>query len=130
MPIRITGIDRVIKANGKATKKIKRLVDDALVKCAEVLLAESQKLVPVDTEALKKSGKVVKNDKKGLAASATVEYGGPEAPYAFIVHERLEIYHAPPTQARYLADAIHKVRGVMTNIIKRRLSILYSGKFG
>ena len=130
MPIRITGVDRVVKANGKASAEIKKRIDEALVTCAEVLLRKSQELVPVDTEALKKSGRVVANDKKGLAAAATVEYGGPTAPYAFIVHERLGVYHAPPAQARYLADAVPMVRGTMTSIIRRQVTVNPIGRFG
>lgn len=120
----------MVKANGKASAEIKKRIDEALVTCAEVLLRKSQELVPVDTEALKKSGRVVTNDKKGLAAAATVEYGGPTAPYAFIVHERLGVYHAPPTQARYLADAVPMVRGTMTSIIRRQVTVNPSGRFG
>jgi len=128
MSIQITGVDAVIKSNGKATAKINFTIAEALVKCAEVLLAKSQKLVPVATEALKKSGRVEMNDKAGTGAAATVAYGGPTAPYAYIVHERMDIPHAAPTQARYLADAIPMVRGTMTSIIRRQLSVGTMGR--
>lgn len=122
MPIRITGVDKVIAANGKATAQIKKTIAEALDKCADVLLAASQKLVPVDTEALKKSGRK-QTEGVGMGAHSTVTYGGPEAPYAFVVHERLDVWHEPPTQARYLADAVPKVRGTMTSIIRRQVKV-------
>lgn len=125
MPIRITGISAALKAMKAKEKIIGDGIAAGLKNCAAILLKASQKLVPVDTEALKKSGRVeVKG--VGLNATATVEYGGSDAPYAYIVHERLDIPHEPPTQARYLADAVPKVRGTMTAAIRRQLTVKVS----
>lgn len=125
MPIVITGLEATLKAMKAKDKAVGTNIAAGLKKCAEILLAASQKLVPVDTEALKKSGRVVVKG-VGLGATATVEYGGPEAPYAYVVHERLDLKHAPPTQARYLADAVPKVRGTMTAALKRQLTVKVS----
>ena len=122
MPIRITGIDKVLKANGAATGKLGKSLAEGLAQCAQILLNKSQKLVPVDTSALKDSA-VIMNVGGGMEAVSTVSYGGSEAPYAFVVHARLDVYHAPPTQARYLSDAVNAVRGTMTAVLKRQLRI-------
>ena len=147
MPIRITGLEGVLKANGKAKQKMKKTVSETLVQCANILLRKSQKLVPVDTGALKSTGRVEVNEKAGLAAEAKVVYGGglkvklpgfgggvltPDAitkvvGYAFVVHERLEVYHAPPTQARFLADAVPAVRGTISSVAKRNVAVAVKG---
>lgn len=118
MPIELIGVEGVLKAFGKARKETGERIEDGLEKCANILLRASLPLVPVETGKLKGSGRVeVKG--KGLGAEARVIY---EAPYAIYVHENLEAYHAPPTQARFLADAIPKVRGTMTALLARQLT--------
>jgi hypothetical protein len=44
-------------------------------------------------------------------ADYTVEYGGSEAPYAVYVHEILGYSHKPPTQAKYLEQPYHQLKG-------------------
>lgn len=118
MAVQVIGVEAVLKAFGKARKETSERIEDGLRKCANILLQASLPLVPVATGLLKGSGQVeVKG--KGLNATARVIY---EAPYAIFVHENLQAYHAPPTQARFLADAIPKVRGTMTALLRRQLS--------
>lgn len=119
MGISVTGVQRTLQAQRGMVAKDAKNIAISLSTCAQVLLKASQKLVPVDTGALKASGKVDTTG-NGFAAVATVSYDGP---YAIFVHEKLEAYHEPPTQARYLADAVPKVRGTMTNILKRQLAV-------
>lgn len=123
MAIRIDNLQRVLSAmKGKALRD-GVAIDEGLKKCAEILLKKSQELVPVDKGPLKASGKVISNGKKGMAANYTVFYGGPSAPYAFIVHERLGVHHKPPTQAKYLSDAVNAVRGTMTWTLGRQIKV-------
>jgi hypothetical protein len=105
-------------------------INEGLDKAAVVLYNKSQELVPVDTGRLKASGQIANNGKKGFGAETLVEYGGPEAPYAFIVHERLDVHHEPPTQAKYLTAAVNRTRGTMTNILKRDIAAKLQGVKG
>jgi hypothetical protein len=62
------------------------------------ILEASQLLVPVDTEALKKTG-IVEEDAAGVV---TIRYGGHgSVPYALVQHEDLN-YHHDGGQAKYL----------------------------
>jgi hypothetical protein len=118
MPVEVRGVETVLKAFGKARRETSERIEDSLRKCAEILLRASQPLVPVETGFLKESGHVEVRG-KGLHCTASVVY---EARYAIYVHENLQAYHEPPTQARYLADAVPKVRGTMTALLKRQLT--------
>lgn len=118
MPAQVLGVEAVLKAFGKARAATGVRIEDGLRKCAEMLLKASRPMVPVDTGRLKASGKVEVRG-KGLGATALAVY---EAPYAIFVHENVGVYHAPPTQARFLSAAIPKVRGAMTALLKRQLT--------
>jgi hypothetical protein len=120
---KIEGIGNVLKANGKAREKDAIAIDEGLAKCAEILLRASQKLVPVKTGYLKSTGRVEQGKGVGMAASAAVIY---DAPYAIYVHENMEARHASPTQAKFLSDAVIKVRGTMTAVLKRQLTSVSS----
>ncbi len=57
-------------------------------KAAKILLARSDHYVPEDKGNLRYSGRIVSSKlTKGHIALASVEYGGPDAPYALMVHE-------------------------------------------
>lgn len=77
---------------------------------AQLVLEESQHLVPVDTGALKDSGRVSQD---GLEAA--ISYGAEDgagrngqdtAKYAIPQHERLDFQH-PNGQPKYLETAMH-----------------------
>lgn len=100
----------------RGTKKIKQNLsaaakgaDAGSVKSARAvtkqIFIESQVLVPVETTALKTSGKVVEQ-LKGNTFSTTIAYGGPSSPrdadYAVYVHEDLTKKHKPPTSAKFI----------------------------
>lgn len=63
-------------------------VKPQLKELAEAIAERARELVPVDTGALRNSIRVEERD-NGYAVVA----GGPEAPYAIYVHERLDLHH-------------------------------------
>lgn len=119
MPQHVTGYERVLKAISKARTEDAIKIAEGLKKCAEVVYRKSQQYVPVETGALKKSGRVEVNDKAGMAAEASVVYGSEEAYYALYVHEDMTKNHAPPTCAQFLTRALRETRGTCSNILKR-----------
>ncbi len=123
MGAKVENLEYALRAVGKARTKDAINIAEGLEKAANILLTASKKLVPVDTGELKASGKVVVKG-KGLGAVAFVIY---EAEHAIWVHENLENRHEPPTQARYLADAVPKVRGTITAMLKRQFTVGRSG---
>lgn len=72
--------------------------DRATNAAAEDLLTKTIPVTPVEYGDLRGSGRV---EKAGFGDYAVV-FGGPEAPYAIYVHERMDLQHAAPTKAKYL----------------------------
>lgn len=70
----------------------------------EEIFQESQRLVPVDTGALKRSGKYEVQG-KGFSASGVISY---DTHYAVYVHEDLTKHHAPPTQAKFITQPMYE----------------------
>jgi hypothetical protein len=123
MPIQIKGVEAALKAIKGVAKDTGIKIADGLQDAAQILYDKSQELVPVDSGRLKASGQITSNNKKGLGAELTVDYGGPEAPYAFIVHELLDLHHVPPTQAKYLERAATLVKAKMQRALKRKIAV-------
>jgi len=83
----------------------------------------SQIYVPKDTHALQRSGKVIEFGApvgRGMeTVGVMVQYGGDEVTgkYASIVHNDLEAFHEPPTQAMYLQRAVDEVAPRMGTLV-------------
>lgn len=123
MPTRavVTGVDRVLSALRTKVANTGINIDEGLRKCAGVVLRKSYQYVPVETGALKASGRISDNGKKGFATQVKVEYGGPGAFYALYVHEDLTKFHEPPTCAKFLERAVRETRGTCAAILKRTM---------
>lgn len=81
---------------GAAPRAAKRIGEDVLALSAE--------RCPVDTGTLRATGHVEGPTAKGDKVDIVVGYGGPAAPYALPVHERLGVRH-PVGQAKFLESA-------------------------
>lgn len=120
--IRITGVDRTIQAMKKMKSHDGRNLEKGIRSCLDVILRKSQVYVPKKTLALLNTGEVVFEPGIGLNAKGHVHYGGPNAPYAFIVHER-PATHAPPTRDLYLSGAVNDTRGTCVSILRRQMRV-------
>jgi hypothetical protein len=120
----IDGVEATVRAIGKAAVVMERSIVEGLQKCGQTILKKSQTYVPVETGALKASGKV-ETTGKGFGARVFVRYGGSSSPrtadYAPFVHENMEKYHKPPTQAKFLERAVRETRGTCASIMRRTL---------
>lgn len=83
-----------------------------LRKAAAFVLRESQKIVPVDTGALRASGRVVVEG-EGFGTRCTVSYN---TDYAIYVHEDLNAAHRPGKTAKYLVRVIVEQRDQIVRI--------------
>ncbi len=119
--MQVTGVSETLRGMRQLVKKDSIKVSDGLKKAAQMVLDKSQKYVPVDTSALKATGRIESNEKAGLAAEATVSYGSELVRYALWVHENTEAAHNPPTCARFLTRAVRELRGSITNMMKRQI---------
>lgn len=89
-------------AFGTVPQTLTRAATQALREHGETVMAASKRLVPVDTGALRASGRVSPVTQVGRSLMVVLSYGGPAAPYALAVHERPDQWHDPPTQWKYL----------------------------
>ncbi len=110
----------------KVVKRLDESTPDAIRFGLEPIFQESQRLVPVDRGPLKASG-FIEVRKTAGGAQAAIGYGRYGRPtYAAFVHERLDLRHAPPTQAKFLEEPIMK--GIDT--FRRRVALFYRKQTG
>lgn len=85
-----------------AAAKAQAAADQALRVEGELILAESQSLVPFDEGVLSASGHVQGPDGPPTDRVVTVGYGGAAEAYAVVQHEDTTLRHAGGRQAKYL----------------------------
>lgn len=114
MPADIAGATRAIRGAmadlqwnlQRAIESIEGVTAEALHYGLLPIYEESQRLVPVDTGALKASGYLeVETRSDNIIAEVGYARGG-QPFYAVIVHENLEFHHKDGTQAKFLEHAI------------------------
>jgi hypothetical protein len=98
------------------------LLEKAIYEEANVIFNESQKLVPVDTGALRASGFVHAPKNENNRTFVRVTYGGPAAHYALYVHENLYSTHTAPTQAKYLETPLYRQVPVLIKNLATRIT--------
>jgi hypothetical protein len=80
---------------------------------------------PVDTSALRESGKVLEPVITGSSVSVTIGFGDSAIPYAHRQHEELEWRHPKHGKAKYLEDPINEAMpGFLDRIAARVRAIL------
>lgn len=82
--------------------------EQAAVRVAEKkILAPAIEYCPIDTGALRESGKVGQPERVGYEVHVPVTFGGDSVDYAAVVHEDLEVHH-PVGQAKFLERAMNE----------------------
>jgi hypothetical protein len=72
----------------------------------DLLARVAQELCPIESGALVDSALVYPVEQKGDVLTCGVQFGGPSAPYAVVVHEDLEAHHPDPNRrAKFLTRA-------------------------
>lgn len=105
MAIKITwnGLDALKKAMSKqGVDETKVVLKMALYQEAQLIMAKSLRLVPVDTSALKQSGGIQPPVTRGDHISVQMGYGGAASAYALKQHEDLSLQHKAGKQAKFL----------------------------
>jgi hypothetical protein len=103
--IKLEGKDQVALALRLLGPRSAKAVAVALFKEANAIMNKAKEVTPVDTSTLKNSGHVKVPEIKGSKVSkvtVTLGFGGAAKEYAIKVHEDLNAYHKPPTQAKFL----------------------------
>lgn len=96
-----------VRANlGKTLLDVHNRAAAALYEVANEVMAESKRLVPVDTGALKGSGYVSEPRVELGKVEVEIGYGGPAAAYAVRQHEDLSYAHPGGGQAKFLEQPL------------------------
>ncbi len=113
-------LDKEIKEINKNLQKELAGLEMGVARASEILafrvLDRALELTPIDTGALRKSAFIERLGKRpnrkrpdGINPILLVGYDrNNSAKHAVFVHERVELQHAPPTQAKFLTTAINE----------------------
>lgn len=74
----------------------------------QAILRDTLPITPIEFGNLRASGQVEGPTLEGGSLEVTIGFGGASAPYALYVHERLDAYHEPPTQAKFLETTVNE----------------------
>jgi len=114
--MRIAGTDRVIRNMHRQIAAIRTRTKAGLWEAALKIKADALPLTPIDIGNLRQSAYVEMLD----GPSGPVAEIGYTAAYAVYVHERLELAHKSPTQAKFLEEALKRNAANVVTIIKQR----------
>ena len=106
LSVYFTGISEFVAKMESWTPAVEVAGVQTLYRLANEVFAESQIQTPVDTGTLRSSGHVTPPVAAAGHIVVEIGYGGAAREYAYWVHERLDLHHAPPTKAKYLEDPV------------------------
>ena len=112
--------------NARLLNLIRALPDEiekAMKDEGDQILLVAQGRCPVDTGALRDSGKVGDVVKDGFQTTVQVSFGDPEPYYAIFVHEDLDAKHPNGGQAKFLESAVQEATPGMSVRVGERIKI-------
>lgn len=112
---RVKGVAAVLRMMRKEDARIARGVERGLKRGGLFVQRESQKIVPLDTGALRASARTTHTG-KGYSTVVTVSYS---MHYAVIQHEELRFRHKPGRMAKYLEIPIRTKQSEILKIVKK-----------
>lgn len=113
-------MDRLIRLLAQAGPRAIPALSQGMYEVANDMFRASQRVVPVDTGTLRASGHVIPPKSTRDGVEVGIGYGGAAGEYALIVHEQLDAYHSPPTQAKYLEEPVlHGVPKMASQLARR-----------
>lgn len=115
---------------GRVKNGAPRDLERGLVRVAESIIGDAKEITPVDTGALRASGHVRKPTRDVRGMKVELGFGGPAVDYAIPVHERTDVRHKPPGQAKFLEKAVRKHSPTMADRLRRGLDRAIRAKYG
>lgn len=96
-------------------RELRPAAAQGLLLAAEYVLGESNAIVPIDEDALARSGTATVDEG---SLTAAVAY---DTPYAVIQHERMDFRHAPGRRAKFLESSLNSSADEVRDIIAAQL---------
>jgi bacteriophage HK97-gp10 putative tail-component len=124
-------LDAAMRQLDELQRQYREVVAQALSDDADLTLRLAQELAPIDTGNLVDSAIAYPVEAEGDKLSVKIGFGGPSAPYAGIVHEKLSIHHPnPPRGAKFLSRAVDELAPKMPERMARAIEQLKSRVLG
>lgn len=108
MTVRLTGTDRLARAIAALGDRAPKAAAAFLYQEGEAIMAAAKPITPIEFGALRSTGHVEPPRREGSRIEVVIGFGGASAPYALIVHERMDLRHRAPTQAKYLEEPFRR----------------------
>lgn len=124
--IELVGAEDLAKILALAGAKAVPALKQALTEEAQIVFRDSQRLVPVDTGTLRRSGQILPAVEKGTSVEITMGYGGAASSYALRQHENLQYRHKKGQQAKYLEQPVRQRQNKLLQNIKKRMERILS----
>ena len=139
MSVDVYGADDLLRQLVRMGQNSSAVVGRVMYAYANDVFNRSQYLVPVDTGALRSSGRVEAPVMSGREIVVSIKYGGAAAPYALYVHEvpppgdeggGRTAYHLPPTQWKYLEQPLMETIDDFRSAFRQAVNRLVDGRSG
>lgn len=116
-----------LTSEGQSDKVVKALAR-ALYEEALIIMAESQRRVPVDTGALRRSGRVLPPKMEGGDMVVELGYGGAASGYAMDQHENPNYRHTNGKTWKYLEGPVRERMPAIEKSLAARLDAILRGR--
>lgn len=117
---KLTGTREVMRNISHIADSFPARVGAAIRTETESILESSQEVVPVDSGALKATGRVSDVNREGDDFSVEITYGSPEVDYAAAVHENLDVSGAG---GKYLEQPLRRAKRGFPDRVADRLKV-------
>ncbi len=125
LSVELEGYEKLLSTlDGSELEELMEAIELEIENTQQLVFTESQVLVPVDTSLLKQSGRPepITRDSNGIEALITYN-----THYAVWVHERMELRHNAPTQAKFLEKPMREQASHFTKALREILETYFGG---
>lgn len=113
----IIGVEHWEQETKHQLRVIKNKMGRNLMLVGDFLLAKMLVRTPIEFGPLRESGVVHRPTMQGLDQTMQISFGNEQVYYAVIVHERLDLNHKAPTQAKFMESVLQEEQSTITTII-------------
>jgi hypothetical protein len=125
--LELVGEKALVKMLAEAGARAVPAIKQALHEEGQIMFRHSQRIVPVDTGTLRRSGQILPPVEEGGKIVLVMGYGGAASAYALRQHEDLTYRHKEGKQAKYLeAPVRERANNLPRNILERVRRVLSS----
>jgi hypothetical protein len=121
MRIEFIGLDKLIDLFIRAGDKALPSLKQAMAEETQIMFRDSQRLVPVDTGTLRRSGILETPVERNNNIEVIIGYGGAASAYALKQHEDLSYRHKEGQTAKYLENPVRERVPSFQNNIRSRI---------